>query len=274
MTNSLQIGIIGIGLIGGSLAKAFRSIGNRIIALDDNKDTLENALKSGIFERCHNRIEDFLQEKLDLIYIATPIDVTKEIILNLGDVDCKIPITDASSTKSSITKLAKDFDINFCGGHPIAGKEKSGFLNSNEDIFKDAIHILTEKDTPLSNMLQKLHEDIGMKVFYMDPETHDKIFALVSHFPHLTAFSLVEFVNRSFPEALKYSGGGFKDFTRIAGSDPTMWSNIFIDNKSNIIDLIDGYINLLEEWKNSIQKGNKNKLFEKIELISNIRKGL
>ncbi|MEF3255490.1 MAG: prephenate dehydrogenase [Deferribacterales bacterium] len=272
--DKMNIGFIGIGLIGGSLAKAFNALGHNIYCLDDDKNTLELALKSGVFKRVHNRIEDILSEDLDLIYIATPIDVAKEIILNLADIDCDVPITDACSTKYSLSKLAKDFDLQYCGGHPIAGRESSGFINSEPELLKGAIHILTDDGGSLSDTLKKLHEDIGMRVVYMDPELHDKVFALVSHFPHLTAFSLVEYVNCSYPEALKFSGGGFKDFTRIAGSDPAMWSSIFMDNKNNVIEMIDGYIKLLEEWKEIILKGQKKDLFNKIEIISNIRRGL
>jgi prephenate dehydrogenase len=269
-----KIGIIGAGLIGGSLARAFKLKGYTLVCLDSEPKALRLANESQIFETCYDNIEDFLQDSLDLIYIATPVDVTKEILIHLGDIECKIPITDASSTKGSITRLAKDFGLNFCGGHPIAGKEKSGFEHSDPLILKGAIHILTDQNTPLCDKLFDLHTSIGMRVIYMDPDLHDKIFAMVSHFPHLAAFSLVEFVNNHCPQAFKYSGGGFRDFTRIAGSDPTMWSNIFLDNKENMLLMIDEYINVLESWKALLENDKKKDLFNKIEIISNIRRGM
>lgn len=274
MMKNLNIGIIGLGLIGGSLAKAFKLIGHNIYCLDSDAETLKLANNSGIFEKTFTRIEDILEEKLDLIYIATPVDATKEILVYLAEVDCEIPITDASSTKGSIEKLASNFDLNFCGGHPIAGKEKSGFINADPDILKGAIHILTNKDAEHYPMLEELHRLIGMNVLYMDPEFHDFIFALISHFPHLTAFTLVDLVQKVNPEAFNFTGGGFKDFTRIAGSDPTMWTSIFTDNRENLLKMLDEYIEILNEWKEIIHNKDKKSLHKKLEHISGIRRGL
>lgn len=273
MMKNLNIGIIGIGLIGGSLAKAFKDIGHNIYCLDSNPETLRLADSAGI-KKSFSRIEDLLEEKLDLIYIATPVDATKEILVYLAEIDCEIPITDASSTKATIEKLASDFDLTFCGGHPIAGKEKSGFINSDPDILKGAIHILTNKEAKHYTMLEELHRSIGMNVIYMEPDFHDFIFALISHFPHLTVFTLVDLVQKTNPEAFNFTGGGFKDFTRIAGSDPTMWTSIFTDNRENLLKMLDEYIETLKDWKNLIDKKDKKTLHQKIAHISGIRRGL
>ncbi|MCX8085060.1 MAG: prephenate dehydrogenase/arogenate dehydrogenase family protein [Calditerrivibrio sp.] len=270
----LNIGIIGLGLIGGSFSKAFKLKDHNIFGLDLDEKTISLAKNSGIFEDVCLEIDDLLKHNLDLLYIALPIEAAKEVVLHLGDIDCDIPITDALSTKESIEKLASNFDLTFCGGHPIAGREKSGFEHSDPDIFKNAVHILTNKNAPHYELLEALHKEIGMRVIHMDPKEHDRIFSLVSHFPHLAAFLLVEIVQKKDPEAFSFSGGGFKDFTRIAGSDPTMWSNIFIDNKENLINIIDDYIELLEEWKQLISSQNRKQLYSKIEKISNIRRGM
>lgn len=274
MENNLRIGIIGLGLIGGSLAKAFKEKGHTIFCLDSNHETIKSAKDSSMFENCFETLDDLLEESLDLLYIATPVSSTKEILLHLAEVECKIPITDASSTKLSIEKLASDFDLVFCGGHPIAGREKSGFEHSDPAIFQGAAHILTNEDAPHFELLKELHTSIGMKVYFMKPEFHDFIFALISHFPHLAAFSLVELVQHIEPEAFNFTGGGFKDFTRIAGSDPTMWSSIFADNHENIVHLIDKYIEILSEWKRLIESNDRINIYNKIKDASNIRRGL
>jgi len=274
MQKKLKIAVIGLGLIGGSLAKGFKSLGHNLYCLDSNKDTLLAAIQSGIFDQSFERIEDLLEIDLDLIYLATPVDATKELLVYLAEIDCKIPITDASSTKASIEQLAADFDLNFCGGHPIAGKEKSGFYNSDPSMLQGAIHILTNQKAAHYNLLEDLHKSIGMNVIYMDPELHDSIFALISHFPHLTAFSLIELVQNSDPEAFNFTGGGFRDFTRIAGSDPTMWTAIFLDNKGNLINIIDRYAEILNNWKKILVQKDKKSIHNKIESISNIRRGL
>ncbi len=270
-----SVGIIGLGLIGGSLAKAFKNAGMKIYGLDTDLTTLKDAIETEIFEGLTDSIDEFLEFETDIIYIATPVHAALEILEILAEKKVKRLVTDACSTKVSICSKAKKLGLRFCGGHPIAGKEASGFKYSDPSIFKNAYHILTksQNDADTDN-LKKIHAQIGMTVKIITPEKHDYIFGAVSHLPHMISFLLMEMIINKDKRLFEFTGGGFKDFTRIAASDPVMWSDIFIDNKSNMIALIDEYINLLKSWQKDLRNCDKNAIFNKIEQISKYRQCL
>ena len=150
-------------------------------------------------------------------------------------------VTDCTSVKGSLlNKIKKNkLESKFILSHPIAGSEKSGFLNSNEDLFKDKISIISKHKGLAASTLQKCKElwfELGSKTHNLDLKLHDKIFSLTSHLPHVVAFSLISlFSKRKTSEYKKFIGGGLKDFTRIAESDPAMWENIFSLNKNNLL---------------------------------------
>jgi prephenate dehydrogenase len=273
--NFKSVGIIGIGLIGGSLAKAFSEKNIVVYGLDNDINTLATAADSYIFEGLTNDLDEFLGFASDLIYICLPVKSTVEILKALGEKNVQTPITDAASTKMSICRCAKELKLNFVGGHPIAGKEVSGFINSEKKMLQSAYHILIESENKkLQEALKILHLDIGMKVAIMDDKTHDRIFGLISHFPHLIAFALIDFVESENIEALKFTGGGFKDFTRIAKSDPVMWTHIFFDNKDILLEYIDKYIDELLKWKSAIDEENLDIMKEMISNVKALRETL
>lgn len=270
-----SIKVAGLGLIGGSFSKAFFKNGFKIYGYDKNKDTLVDAISSGIFEGVTDNLDEFLAFESDLIYVCLPVNSALTLLEELGGRSVKTLITDACSTKSMLCKKALELKLNFLGGHPIAGKEVSGFNNSDEEILKGAYQILTtSENTEFLDLLQKIHTDIGMKVRVMEPLKHDEIFGLISHFPHLIAFSLIDFVETENIEALSFTGGGFKDFTRIAKSDPVMWSDIFFDNKEILIKYIDTFTKKLNDWKSIITGHNYNELKSMIEKVKITREGL
>jgi prephenate dehydrogenase len=273
--NFKSIGIIGIGLIGGSFAKAFYDKNIVVYGLDTNVNTLAKAADSYVFEGLTNNLNDFLDFPLDLIYICLPVKSTIEVLKSIAEKGVKTPITDAASTKRSICESAKSLKLNFVGGHPIAGKEVSGFLNSEKEMLNGAYHILIESENKqLQEALKILHLDIGMKIGIMDEKTHDKVFGLISHFPHLIAFALIDFVESENIEALSFTGGGFKDFTRIAKSDPVMWTHIFFDNKDILLQYIDKYIDELLKWKSAINEENLDIMKEMISNVKALREAL
>ena len=272
--NIRTIGIIGLGLIGGSFADAFKEKGYLIYGLDKSADALSLSVDPSLFEGLTDSLDEFLDFPLDLIYICIPVFSAIKLIKELGKRGITTPITDASSTKASLQSAADEYNINYCGGHPIAGKETSGFIHADKNILKQSFHILTGKDNGLRKDIKDIHEMIGMRVIFMEANKHDMIFALNSHMPHLIAFTLVELLNNTDKKSLDFSGAGFKDFTRIAASNPAMWSDIFADNRANMLSLINDYIYLLENWKTLLEEENQDEIYDKISAISKIRRML
>ena len=261
MPNNLpfrNIGIAGIGLIGGSFAKSFACKGINIYGYDLNKDVLVQAVESGIFQGVTDEFERFINFPLDLIYICLPVKSAIEFINKLGKHKYSKAVTDGCSTKTSIVNTAKENNLIFCGGHPIKGKEKSGFINADDDLYNGAKHILTSTGfTELDNKLEELHLMLNMDVRKMTAYEHDEIFANVSHLPHLISFCLMDTVLTQNKDALSYAGGGFRDFTRIAGSDAQMWSDIFFDNEKALIECVENLEKDIIKWKNMIKKRGK-----------------
>lgn len=271
-----SIAVIGLGLIGGSLSRAFAARGIRMFGMDKSPSTLAMAAGTGVFDALTDNLDELLEFEPELVYLCLPVNKTVKYLRLLTEKSVTIPVTDAASTKSTICAEASELQLSFCGGHPIAGKESSGFAASDGGLFTGAYHVLTPGADveELADSLSSLHESIGMRVTRMQPDEHDGIFGAVSHLPHITAYALVETVENSKPEALAYTGGGFRDFTRIAASDPDMWTDIFLDNASAVTAFIDAYITQLESWKLQIADGDRGAIHSRIEEARNIRRAL
>lgn len=278
MPNNLpfkSIGIAGIGLIGGSFAKSFACKGIHIYGYDLSKEVLVQAAESGVFQGVTDDFERFVNFPLDLIYICLPVKSAINFINNLGKIKYSKAVTDACSTKSSILKAASDNNLMFCGGHPIKGKEKSGFINADDDLYSGAKHIITSLGFfELDEKIKSLHELINMDVRQMSGKEHDEIFAKVSHLPHFISFCLMDTVLTQNKDALFYAGGGFRDFTRIAASDAQMWSDIFFDNEEALIECVENLEKDIIKWKNMIKEGKDKELYSKIEQVSEQRRKL
>lgn len=272
-----RIGIAGLGLIGGSFAKSFNSLGITVYGYDQNNMTLAKAAESDIFAGLTDEFDVFLSFPLDLIYICLPVKTSLKFIQTLGDENIKIYVTDAGSVKSTVVDAAITAGLNFCGGHPIKGKETSGFENSEQGLFKNAKHVLTPLnicDEGLPDKLKKLHVALGMEVVFMNPSEHDNVFSLISHLPHLVAFCLMDTVSEKYNSAFSFAGGGFMDFTRIAASDPVMWADIFYDNKEYILRSISDLEKTIKKWKTFVETDNYLELKESIDFVANLRRHL
>lgn len=270
-----NIGIAGIGLIGGSFAKSFACKGINIFGYDLGEDVLVQAVESNIFQGVTNEFDRFINFPLDLIYICLPVKSAIQFINKLGKINYKKPVTDACSTKGTIIKAAEENNLLFCGGHPIKGKEKSGFINADDNLYAGAKHILVSiGNKELDNKLEQLHLLINMDVRKMSAYEHDEIFANVSHLPHLISFCLMDTVLTQNKDALSYAGGGFRDFTRIAASDAQMWSDIFFDNEKALIECVENLEKDIIKWKNMIKGGKIQELYNKIEQVSEQRRKL
>ena len=275
---NIQFLIIGLGLIGGSVAKRLSKNGFEILAIEKNKSHLNFAKKSKIIIGSLEKIDS--TKKLFVI-IALPPKILLSNFDKYLDLFHKADfVTDCTSVKGSLlNKIKKNkLESKFILSHPIAGSEKNGFLNSNEDLFEDKISIISKHKGLATSTLQKCKElwfELGSKTHNLDPKLHDKIFSLTSHLPHVVAFSLISlFSKRKTSEYKKFIGGGLKDFTRIAESDPAMWENIFSLNKSNLLKDISDIEKEINKIKTFILQDDGSKLEGHLKKIKKTKESL
>ncbi len=265
----MKIGIVGLGLIGGSIAKTlkqFNAAHSDIIAYDKDKEALIQAQKDGIINKISPAVGSEFTD-CNIVFICTPVGEIVSIVKKLLKYVAKdCIITDVGSTKGNILKqvhpLLQDKRIFFIGGHPMAGSEKAGYAASTDYLFENAYYILTPfADTPqfIIFILQKVIERLGAIPIIVPEGLHDKITATISHVPHIIASSLVNLVKQTDTKE-RYlhtlAAGGFKDITRIASGDPTMWQHISINNKLEIQKVIEEYISILNKFNEILQKNN------------------
>ena len=275
---NIQFLIIGLGLIGGSVAKRLSKNGFEVLAIEKNKSHLNFAEKSKVIIGGLEKIDS--TKKLFVI-VALPPKILLSNFDKYLDLFHKADfITDCTSVKGSLlNKITKNnLESKFILSHPIAGSEKSGFLNSNEDLFREKISIISKHKGLASSSLQKCKElwfELGSKTHNLDPKLHDKVFSLTSHLPHVVAFSLISlFSKRKTSEYKKYVGGGLKDFTRIAESDPMMWENIFSLNKNNLLKDISELEKEINKIKTFILEDDGSKLEGHLKKIKKIKQSL
>jgi len=268
---NIQFLIIGLGLIGGSVAKRLSKNGFEVLAIEKNKSHLNYAKKSKIVIGSLEKIDS---TKRLFIIVALPPKILLSNFDKYLDLFHKADfVTDCTSVKGPLLNIIKKkkLESKFIFSHPIAGSEKSGFLNSNEDLFIDKISIISKHKGLAISTLQKCKEfwvELGSKTHNLDPKLHDKIFSLTSHLPHVVAFSLISlFSKRKTSEYKKFIGGGLKDFTRIAESDPAMWENIFSLNKNNLLKDISDIEKEINKIKTLIIQDSGTKLVEHLKKI-------
>ena len=264
-----KITIIGVGLIGGSLAKAIKenNLAKVVFGYGRDLNRLEKAKKANVIDQFSTNLKDAINDS-DIVIIATPVGSFKEILIEIKPfLTSKIVISDVGSTKTNIASIVSqtlgDYSNYFIPAHPIAGKEKSGFEASEANLFNNRKVIITPLETsnPNSiNLIQKMWEGTGADVDFMSPESHDELLGMTSHLPHMLAFSLVNYLISKNPSASIYAAGGFKDFSRIASGDAVMWRDICIQNKDQIIDHIRGYQKTLNSLVDAIENENSDEL--------------
>jgi len=262
------VGIVGLGLLGGSLAKAFknRAGAKKIIACNRNDDVLKLALDEGVIDEGTTVINDKFSE-CDIIFICTPVDCIFPSALELSKYIKKgCILTDVGSTKGNIyTKMLDLSDkVLFIGGHPMTGSEKYRYNYSKEHIFENAYYIVAPSDNVPEEETEKFKSAlkmIGALPVEVSPFEHDYIVASISHVPHIIASCLVNNVKRLDGENQRMqmlAAGGFKDITRIASSSPDMWESICIENKKEILKVLESYEATIHEFKNHLKAEDKN----------------
>ena len=281
-----KIAIIGLGLIGGSIGLAIKRF-NKEIKLQGfakSDSTLKTALSRGLVSEAHLDLSQ-IDRDTDLVILATPLSSFERIVTEISPIlkdGCTI--TDTGSAKSKvineIENILPEF-IHFVPGHPIAGTEMSGPDAGFEDLFDNRWCVLTpSKRTNLDklNDVKIFWENLGSMVEIMDPEYHDKVLAITSHIPHLIAYNIVgtanDLANISKKEVVKYSAGGFRDFTRIAASDPTMWRDVFLSNKKATLEILGRFTEELFDLQRAIRTENGDKLLNYFTHTRSIRRGI
>ena len=263
-----RVAIIGLGLIGGSLALGMkqRGLAGHIAAYDANPQALTAGIKMGVIDESADTIKTCALDS-DLIILAVPVLSIREILAELTDISGII--TDVGSVKRPVINAARELfgeiPAHLVPGHPIAGSEKHGVQAANPNLFENHKVILTPPDSADSGAVSaivKLWESLGAQVMKMTPDHHDSVFAQTSHLPHLLAYALVDMLSSQGDslEIFEYAAGGFRDFSRIAASDPVMWRDVFTANDEKVLDSLDQYIEQLAEIRNMIAAGKAQEL--------------
>jgi prephenate dehydrogenase len=258
----MKIIIIGLGLIGGSIAKTLSSLnGYEILAFDTNQSSIKNAIENQSIHAAISSLDELKNEDYEnsLVILATPPSTSIDILKSLSFLfNSSVTITDTISTKSSLNKILQEFDFpkNIIFSHPVAGSHLSGEMNSIIDLFQDKSVILSYDDTASKSHIDRvtdLWNTLGSKVSVLDAELHDHIFAFSSHLPHVVAYALLKTLKGlDQQDLLIFSGGGLGEFLRLASSSSQMWADIFLMNKKNIVPAIDDLIKNLNVLKDEI----------------------
>lgn len=256
-----KVAIVGVGLIGGSLALAIKKerLACEIIGVSRHKKSLLLARKKGAIDTGSQALD--VISNADLLILATPVDA----IINLAPLISKIIkkeciVFDVGSTKKEIVSKLEKLFPNYVGSHPLAGSEKRSIKNAYPGIFKNSLCVLTPtKNTPAGALskIKKLWCRIGARIVLLSPEAHDKILSFISHLPHLTAFSLMSIIPKKY---LRFASSGLKDSTRVAASDSCLWSGIFLSNRKNIIKNIELLQANLSRIKSAVRNNDKRRL--------------
>ncbi len=263
--------VVGLGLIGGSFAKGLRESGlcREVVGVDLDAESRKQAVALGVVDRCE---ADLVAACVgaDVIQLAVPILAMEKVLAHLAQLDLgEAVITDVGSAKGNVVRAAREAFAEclprFVPGHPIAGSEQSGVEASNAALFRRHKVILTplaETDPQALALVDRLWRALDADVEHMPVERHDEVLAATSHLPHLLAFGLVDSLAKRNEnlEIFRYAAGGFRDFTRIAGSDPIMWHDIFLANREAVLRTLDTFRSDLDALRDAVDAGDGHQL--------------
>ena len=283
MAEFKNIGIAGIGLIGGSLALEVkkRKIAEKVVGFSRRHSTLEKAKSQGLIDEYFIDFEEGVKN-LNLLVIATPVGAVKDYFLKIQKAHPHLLVTDVSSIKEKIVNDALAIlgrDSNFVGSHPIAGSDKSGIESVQENLFQGKFAIITPREYTKEENISRIKEfwvALGSEVVLLSPEEHDRLLALTSHFPHFLIFTLILLLEKAEDKEklLSCIGTGFLDTTRIGKSLPEMWAEIFIANRENLLNILSEFEDNLSEMVRIVRDGNVKELTEKLTGIKKTREEL
>lgn len=273
-SNAPKIGrlvVVGLGLIGGSFAKGLRARGlcREVVGVDLDAESRRLAVQLGVVDRCETDLAAACQGA-EVIQLAVPILAMEKLLAELAKLDLgDAVLTDVGSAKGNVVRAARlafqGKTVRLVPGHPIAGSEQSGVEAANAELFRRHKVILTpceHSDEAALALVESLWRELGADVETMEVEHHDQVLAATSHLPHLLAFTLVDSLAKRSEnlEIFRYAAGGFRDFTRIAGSDPVMWHDIFLANREAVLRTLDTFRDDLDALRDAVDAGDGHQL--------------
>ena len=261
-----ELAIVGVGLLGGSVAKAARAGGlaRRIVGVGRDVARLQPAVDDGSLDAATIELETGVREA-DFILLAAPVLAIEGLLERMWRAapDGTV-ITDVGSTKRNIVRAAERLaarrPLAFVGSHPLAGSEQSGYGVARADLFRGATVVVTPTEGTELGALKRVTEfweALGARVSSLDPETHDRTVAAISHLPHLIACALVDGAGRVEPAALELAARGFRDTTRIAAGDPALWTAILLQNRAAILDALTSFEGALGQFREALERGDR-----------------
>jgi prephenate dehydrogenase len=276
-----SVTIIGVGLIGGSIGLALKdkSLAKNVIGVGRSKETMQKALELGLIDEILP-LEEAVR-KSDLIYVSIPVDVTLPMMQRVMDmITDKQVVVDAGSTKHALCEAMAEHPMRrrFVASHPMWGTEYSGPEAAVRNAFVGRTCVICEKEKSDADALaavETLYKQLGMHLIYMDSDSHDMHAAYVSHISHITSFALANTVLEKEKEEdaiFELASGGFESTVRLAKSNPAMWVPIFMQNRENVLDVLNEHISQLRKFKACLEKENYGYLLQLIEDANKIRR--
>jgi cyclohexadieny/prephenate dehydrogenase len=281
-----RVALIGFGLIGGSIARAAREQGlaKEIVTSARSAETRARVMELGVVDHVVETNAEAVKGA-DLVILCIPVGACSAVAAEIAPhLKAGAIISDVGSVKASVVRdMAPHLpaSVHFVPAHPVAGTENSGPDSGFAELFINRWCILTPPEGTDTNAVEKLRAfwtAIGAKVEIMTPEHHDRVLAITSHLPHLIAYTIVgtadELAQVTSSEVIKFSAGGFRDFTRIAASDPTMWRDVFLANKEAVLEMLGTFNEDLSKLTRAIRRGDGEALFEHFTRTRAIRRGI
>jgi len=275
--------VVGVGLLGGSVALAARASGaaREIVGVGRDRQRLEGPLRAGLVDRITTDVAAGV-DGADCVVLAATVLANERLLETIwARAPAAALLTDVGSTKRRIVtaaeRLAAGRPLAFLGSHPMAGSEKSGWQVARADLFRGATVIVTPTDATEPRAIKgvsALWEALGARVSALDPETHDRTVAAISHLPHVAAWALVDAVGRFEPGALAFAARGFKDTTRIAASDPSMWRDVLLDNAPAVRASLGAFRAALDELERLLAAGDAAGIERLLARLKTTREGL
>jgi prephenate dehydrogenase len=278
-----RLAVVGVGLLGGSVAKAARarSLAREVIGVGRDRARMQAALDDGGLDHATTDLAEGVREA-DFVVLAAPVRVIEDLLPPLWAVAAAdAVVTDVGSSKAAIVHCAQGLaarrPLAFVGSHPMAGSERSGFAVARADLFRGATVIVTPTDTSEPRAVKgvtALWEALGARVSALDADSHDRVVAAISHLPHVAAWALVDAVERFEPGALAFAARGFRDTTRIAASDPAMWTEILLGNRDAVLAGLAVYREAVDALERLIASGDRGAIEALLARVKTQREGL